>query len=224
MNFFRHWAKNIIFLLVYIFAGGALVLIIDGLVSGSELTPFNTAAEVVMSHIRTPFLTDLFLFATNLGSPTVLIILTFGLAIYLLLKKDTYDAVLYLASIFLAVFALTVLKNMFDIPRPEYSLIHLASWSFPSGHATVATAFFFATGYTFISKIRSAKGKLALVLFCIFGAGMVCFSRVYLGAHWALDVLAGIALGLVCVTMVILVFNIFLEESKWRRRETRGIV
>lgn len=213
--------KNLIFLLIYIFAGGALVLIVVGLTSGSELTPFNTGVELAVSHFRTPVLTNILLFTTNIGSPALLMTLSIFLAIYLLLKKDTYDAILYLVSVFLAAASLTLMKNFFHIARPENGLVHLTTWSFPSGHATVATAFFFATGYTFISKIKSAQGKTALVVLCIVAAGLICFSRVYLGAHFALDVLAGIALGLVCVSMVVLISNIFVEESKWKGRLSR---
>lgn len=218
MNFFRLWAKNLIFLLIYIFSGAALVLIIDGLLSGSELAPLNKAAEIAMLHIRTPFLTNIFIYVTNLGSPTVLTILTIFIAIGLILKKDTYDALLFLSSILLSIIALTVLKNTFHVPRPEHGLVKLTTWSFPSAHATVATSFFFATGYAFAGKIKSAEGKMTLIFFSVLSAGLICFSRVYLGAHWALDVLAGIALGLVCVSMMILIFNIFLAERKWKRR------
>ncbi len=223
MKSFRNWVKNIFFLLVYLFSGGTLVLVIDGVSTGTDLTPFNNIVEQAVSHIRTPFLTQFLLFITNIGSPFVLTCLALALAIYLLLHKDTYDALLYITAILLAVFASTILKNTFQITRPLNGLVSLNSWGFPSGHAAVATAFFFSTAYTFWAKVKLWPNKVLLVVSCVVGAILVSFSRIYLGAHFALDVLAGTALGLCSVSMIVLIFNIFLEEESWRlkRRSAR---
>jgi undecaprenyl-diphosphatase len=217
MTSFGTWVKNIFLLLVFLFSGGTLLLIIDGVATGSELTPFNTAVEDAMVHVRTPILTQVFLFVTNIGSPFVLVSLSLVLAIYLLLHKDTYDALLYLSSIMLALVAFILLKNAFQIPRPTGGLVSLDSWSFPSGHASVATAFFFSTGYAFWSRIRLWPLRIPFALACAAAACLISFSRVYLGAHYALDVLAGTALGLSAVSVTILAFNIFLREESWRR-------
>jgi undecaprenyl-diphosphatase len=114
------------------------------------------------------------------------------------------------------------MKNAFHISRPLDGLIALNSWSFPSGHATVATAFFFATGYTYFSRFERVVSKILLIVGCLVGVCVISASRVYLGAHFALDVLAGTALGLLCVSLTILFFNILLEEEKWRHRKLFG--
>ena len=216
---FRNWAKNLLFLLVYIFSGLALVIIIDGLLTGSELAPFNLALEEALVHLRTPLLTDIMIIITNLGSPFTLSVITLFIAIVIVIHKDTYDAMLYLVSMTISLLAFTILKNAIHLPRPSGSIITLSSWSFPSGHATIATAFFFATAYSFFDRFKSLMWKIWLVTFCTLGAGIICFSRLYLGAHYALDVLAGIALGLLSVSFTVLIFNIFLEEQRPIRRK-----
>lgn len=224
MNFFPNWAKNILFLIVYIFSGLSLILIINGLVTGEGLTPFNTAVEEAMNHLRTPLLTSVMIVITNIGSPLVLCFFAIILGIILLLHRDTYDTLLYLVSIALAVVSFSVLKNSFHIARPGGGLVSLSGWSFPSGHATVATAFFFATAYSFFGWSKSWLARTGLILFCIVAASLISFSRLYLGAHFALDVLAGISLGLLSVSFTALVFNIFLDErSLLRRRRFRGL-
>ena len=59
------------------------------------------------------------------------------------------------------------------------------AFSFPSGHTTVAFAVAVA-----LAGSGSGLGAVAAIL-----AGGIAVSRVYLGAHYPLDVLAGIALG-----------------------------
>jgi hypothetical protein len=81
------WARNILFLLVYILSGLALVIIIDGLTTGTELTPFNTAVENIVAPFRHPILTKVMFFVTNIGSPTALFFIAVFLAIYLLCTK-----------------------------------------------------------------------------------------------------------------------------------------
>ena len=210
--------KNFFFLLVAIFSASALFLVSVGVTQGSELTPFNTGVEDAMILLRTPLLTKFFLFVTNIGSPFSLTMFAIIFAIVLLWKRDTYDAFLYLVSILVSIVAFVALKNYLHIPRPTGSLIaDLSSWSYPSGHATVATAFFFATAYSFFDVRRSWQARTLLLVACVLGAGLVSFSRVYLGAHFALDVLGGAALGLLCVSVTLLIFNLFIEEREWWR-------
>jgi membrane-associated phospholipid phosphatase len=213
-----NWAKNFLFLLVYMLSGGTLVLIIDGLLSGTELIPFNTAIETVLVGMRTPFLTNLMVFITNIGSPFFLACVSVVLAVVLILRKNTYDALLFLISLTVSIASFTILKNTFKITRPGLDLISFSGWSFPSGHATVATAFFFILAHAFFDKVGSGWGKFNLILGSLFGAAVISFSRLYLGAHWALDILAGIALGLLSVSFTVLVFNIFIEEKVWKRK------
>jgi undecaprenyl-diphosphatase len=216
---FRNWVKNLLFLLVYIFAGLALVIIIDGLLTGIELAPFNFALEQTMAHIRTPFLTNLMIITTNIGSPLSLSLIAIFISIVIVIYKDTYEAVLFATSIVLSLLSFTLIKNLIHLPRPSGSIITLSNWSFPSGHAVVATAFFFALAYAFFDRFKSSEWKTFLVTGSVFGAGIVCFSRLYLGAHYALDVLAGIALGLLSVSFTVLIFSIFLEERRPIRRK-----
>ncbi len=200
-------------------SGLALATIIGGLVTGTELTPFNTTIEEVIVHLRQPVLTTFMIWVTNVGSPALLLFFSLFLAIVLLIHRDTYDALLYVVSIIISFIALLVLKDYFHLARPDAALVGVSGWSFPSGHATVATAFFFTTAYSFFDWTKSTLNKTLLVLGCVVGGGLISFSRIYLGAHWSLDILAGIALGFLSVSFVALVFNVFLEERSFLRRK-----
>ncbi|MDP2651289.1 MAG: phosphatase PAP2 family protein [bacterium] len=215
---FPNWAKTILFLLVFMLSGLTLVIIIEGLLSGTDLTPLNTAIEGLISYFRTPFLTNLMIGVTHIGSPFVLFVSSCLISTLLALHKERYNAILFIVAMVVAVVSLVVLKETFQVSRPATDLIDAAGWSFPSGHATVSTAFFFLVGHAFFRWPRKVSGKVALVIGSIVGAGLVSFSRLYLGAHWTLDIIAGIALGILSTSFVILVFSVFLRERSWDRR------
>ena len=208
------WAKNIVFLLIYMISGLVLVIIIEGLVSGTELTPLNTAIESIVSYFRTPIITTLIVFATKIGTPSVFLSATALISILLVMRGRYYDAALFAVALMLAVVSLSVLKNTFQIVRPGTDLIDVDGWSFPSGHATVATAFFFMISYTFFSKVKTPLKKTLLISGSVVATLLVCFSRLYLGAHWTLDVLAGVALGFWATSFAALIFGIFVENRR----------
>lgn len=221
MNMFPNWAKNLLFLLVYMLSGLVLVIVIEGLLSGAELLPFNTTIERTMAYIRTPLLTTVLVMVTNIGSPFLLSSAAFVIALVLALRGDTYNALLFVVAVAMAVITLTVLKDTFQVTRPSSGLVNVEGWSFPSGHATVATAFFFALAHSFFGKLRTFLGRVNLVVCSILGVLLISLSRLYLGAHWALDILAGITLGILSVSFVVLVFGVFsLENRPWLKKKT----
>lgn len=213
-----NWAKNILFLLVYMISGLVLVIIIEGLLSGSDLTPLNTAVEQLVVHVRTPILTTLLVWLTKFGNPFVLSSLAVLAAVLLVMKGHIYDAVLFLTALAVSVVSLTILKNVFQITRPISEIYSVGGWSFPSGQATIATAFFFLLAHTFFGKMRTTGRRVVLIVGSIVAAFLVCFSRLYLGAHWTLDILAGVALGLLCVSFTVLIFNLFLGNKRSLRK------
>jgi membrane-associated phospholipid phosphatase len=103
------------------------------------------------------------------------------------LPRATFAA---LGAVGAAGLLVTVLKELFDRARPPAAGVDAvgvipASASFPSGHATTAFAAAVAVGL-FYPRLR--RPLLAL-------AAVVALSRVYLGVHYASDVVAGSLLG-----------------------------
>ncbi|MGV3016761.1 phosphatase PAP2 family protein [Rothia sp. 88186D007BW] len=109
-------------------------------------------------------------------------------------------------TMILAPLAVTLIKNLVDRPRPSltHRLVEELTFSFPSGHSTSTAAFcaaLFLTAYPALTQGgRRALGVGLGVLTMIVG-----FSRIYVGVHWASDVLGGLGLGIAIAALVHLV-------------------
>ena len=93
------------------------------------------------------------------------------------------------------------LKNVFTRPRPvfEEPLVHLSTFSFPSGHAVASTVFYGALCALVLAHARSPAARAAAIVATVVMVLLVCFSRVYLGAHYLSDVVAGVCVGTLCL-------------------------
>lgn len=93
------------------------------------------------------------------------------------------------------------LKHLFERPRPvlEQPLVHLSTFSFPSGHAVASTVFYGALCVLVFLHARSAATRTFAALAAAAMVLLVTFSRVYLGAHYLSDVVAGVCVGVLCV-------------------------
>jgi undecaprenyl-diphosphatase len=90
-----------------------------------------------------------------------------------------------------------LLKILIGRPRPEET-----SMGFPSGHATAAAAFFGAVIYladSLPARARALVRAAATILIAL-----VALARIILRAHWPVDTLAGIALGLALASLATL--------------------
>jgi len=100
-----------------------------------------------------------------------------------------------------------MIKIVIRRPRPTGDLVDvfqtLDSYSFPSGHVMFYTAFFgFLLFLAFILPRRSLQRTLTMVFLALM-ISLVGFSRMYLGEHWASDVIGGYLLGSLALLLTI---------------------
>jgi undecaprenyl-diphosphatase len=114
-----------------------------------------------------------------------------------------------------------ILKEIFNRARPiiEYSneirfFTNPKTPSFPSGHAIKSVAF--VIPFLFYAEYKGGfhswiKGILAFI------ALMVCFARIFLGAHYLSDVLAGIGWAFLCLPLSVLLSNRILRRMSYKK-------
>jgi undecaprenyl-diphosphatase len=150
---------------------------------------------------------------TALGSLAVLTLLTVAISGFLWLRGMYGAMILVIVATFGGLIAATLLKGVFDRPRPP-TVSHLAvvqTSSFPSGHSTLSATVFLTLGTLLGQFVKERRLKAYFLLVAIFLTFLVGASRIYLGVHYPTDVLAGWAAGLAWATLCWLVAR-FLQH------------
>ena len=119
-----------------------------------------------------------------------------------------------LSSLMAALLATQVVKAIVRAPRPfqahpeliEGGRIETATgYSFPSGHSATGSSFYSSLAYVFRKGWIIAAAVILIIAIPV--------SRMYLGVHWPMDVLAGTIIGLVSAFMLAPMF-LRMQESR----------
>lgn len=197
---------------------GFLVFVAIWLVNAQSLTnPVDNAVWQASLTWRTGTLDAFFSVLTqafNTLPMTIYVLVALGFFIWR--YRSAWPLATLGVTMILAPLTVTLIKNLVDRPRPSltHRLVEELTFSFPSGHST-STAAFCATLFLTAYPALTQRGRRAL------GAGLgvlavtIGFSRIYVGVHWATDVVGGLALGLAIACLVHLaVFTAYTRNQK----------
>jgi membrane-associated phospholipid phosphatase len=103
------------------------------------------------------------------------------------------------------------IKLVVHRPRPSTTLVHvmkvLNSYGFPSGHVMFYFVFFGFLMFLACSRLNVSIVRKGLLLLLGSLVSLVGVSRIYLGVHWASDVLGAYLLGSLCLMTVIRIYR-----------------
>lgn len=169
--------------------------IVEDVVTADPIVAIDHATAQLVATFRAPAAIPPFVWITDLGQAPVVGVLLVIACLLLWLMNRKYAIVGLLASSLGAAAFSALGKLAFERPRPTGAVLLEVSYSFPSGHATSAVAFYGFLGYLLIRS--AARWKVRVNLFFA-TAGLVLLiglSRIILGVHYLSDVWAGYLIG-----------------------------
>jgi undecaprenyl-diphosphatase len=181
---------------------------IDDVIGKEFVTKIDIWMNAKMVLLWNPLLNKLMILITSLMTPFGLAMLSAGLLCFLIYKKRWYYSFLLIFSVGGGALFEFLLKLIIHRARPENALISVSGYSFPSGHATLAIIFFSLLLYSFVGDIKNKVARVAFIAANITLFLLIGFSRIYLNVHWFSDVVAGFALGLFWLTLLILILKV----------------
>ncbi len=207
INLGKHVELVIIFILILFF----LAILRD--VHINEITFYDEMfMDIFVNTLRSDPLTYVMKFVTFLGSGYFLIFLSFLLLF--LLKEKKYA---YLSMINLTVVTILNILIKFIIKRPrplDINIIIEDGFSFPSGHSMISFAFYGFLMYIVYKNM--GKKKISYLLYFIISILilMIGISRIYLGVHYASDVLAGFIVSACYLIVYIVIIPKYIKRRK----------
>ena len=204
MKRIRKYFKPILFAFCII-----LFVLIVRLLLTDKVSSFDNKVYEIVTSIKCEPITKFFKFITMFCSMWFVFLLTAIIMLFDKNKKKTF----YIALNVLLCFLLNqVFKFIFVRSRPDgIGIINESGYSFPSGHSMLSVAFYGFLAYLVLHSKISKKKRLVFIIVTIILTFLIGISRIYLGVHYASDVLAGFALSL---AYLILYVSLFYNEKK----------
>lgn len=170
-----------------------------GIIHDIITTDVIVAADARIANLLFAFRDDelikIFTWVTLFGKWQIVVSSAIILCLILWLwKKRMYLLPLWVTIIGSMLFN-SLLKSTFHRPRPDVALYVENTFSFPSGHATMAVAFYGFLAYILCRQIKKWKYKINALFFGIILILAIGLSRLYLGLHFLSDVYGGYLLG-----------------------------
>lgn len=149
----------------------------------------------------TPINTTIMIGISFLASASVLISITIILWLILKNKKITK----YISLNLVLSFVLNrLIKIIIQRPRPQaFPLVIENGYSFPSAHAMISFAYYGFIIYLIMKSNKTKKEKVIYTLLLSLLILLIGISRIYLGVHYATDVIGGFVIALAYLVIFI---------------------
>jgi len=198
----------------------AVLAVLDTVLAKSAIiVPFNKAVWEPIRGLRAemPWLKIPMIAVTLLASDPGLCIFVIALAIGYIRHRRRSDAVWLILIIIIGQITVVLAKALVRLDRPllvppPLPFYTFSGYSFPSGHALMSTVVLGSAALIAVRHAKTKAGRNVTILGCVFLVLVVGLSRIYLGAHWANDVVGGYLYG-ICILI-----SVHLLRKKFRPR------
>ena len=185
--------------------------------------PFDLKISHELQEEKNPVFAFVMKEISVIGNTWIGIVMIGAVSVFYFARRQVPEAVFILAT--LSIFVLTAfLKVLVARPRPPYFfpdpadiLQSINQYSFPSGHVL-----FFVVFFGFIAYLawlhQTGFARILVMAICCALVVLIGPSRVYLGAHWASDVVGSYIIGVLWLFVLILGYQMVL------RKRTAGLM
>ncbi|WP_458131419.1 bifunctional DedA family/phosphatase PAP2 family protein [Pseudomonas sp. R3-41] len=171
-------------------AGIGLVILIGLFIGFRYLTAFDQGLMALVQEHRSATLDEIAVTFTLIGEFRYMLIVCSLVTALLLLARQWRQAIFAGGTMLFTALANTGCKHFFARVRPEILTDPLTSYSMPSGHSSGAFALFLSLA-VLAGRGQPPRLRLTWLLLGCLPALAIALSRVYLGAHWPSDIVAG---------------------------------
>lgn len=194
-------------------AGWGFFAILGSVGGGTAPSELDLVVHQLMFGLRNPLADTPMAFLATLGDAVVLapaVLLVFA---WLWWRRRRVAAWHWLAAPAFALLLTWILGVSLDMPKPPAATA-VAGFSFPSATVTLATVVY---GFFAVLIARELPGRRRVWPYMVaaLAVGLLGFARLYLGAHWLSDVLAGTLLGLLWIAALGIAYRRRVVRSFW---------
>nr|WP_240527635.1 phosphatase PAP2 family protein [Bacillus cereus] len=185
------------------------------LVTKQKTVTFDSKVIAFIQGSESPVLTTIMKAFTTIGSTKTVAVLCLIVmfVLYKVLKRRS-DCLLFIAAILGSNVLFISLKFLVQRERPSlHRLIEETGYSFPSGHSTIAFAFYGTVLFLLWRHVHVQWKRAILTVIAAMMVLSIGISRIYVGVHYPSDVLAGFLIAGFWITLVIGIYQKYEENT-----------
>lgn len=179
----------------------ALIFIVNTiLVICGKTTAFDNCVYNLVRSLECDFFDNYFIFVTKLGNASVII----GLVAILILIFRNRHGIMFTALAVNSAVTNKIIKHIIQRPRPDVlKLIEQGGYSYPSGHSMISISIYGYLLYLAFTKIKNSILKWVCSIILVILILSIGISRIYVGVHYASDILGGFTLALLELILIV---------------------
>jgi membrane-associated phospholipid phosphatase len=192
----------------------------SSLLLDDEIAAFDEKVYFLVRYYASPFLDKLMLAVTFLGNRQFIVFPGIGIMIYyLFIRPHRWYSIKIPAVALGSISTNLLLKELYDRARPTVNpMIEASGLSFPSGHAMFNLSFYGLLIFLIWKEVKDPILKVVLSSLLFLLIILIGISRIYLGVHYASDVLAGFAAGFLWLIIALFVTNTLERKAKEKEK------
>lgn len=171
-------------------ACASVLMLAAVLIGWPWMSHFDQGLMALIQQHRSTVLDPIMIRITKAGDFRSQLVVAIAVIGVLLITRQWRPALFALGTLLGTALGNAAIKASFGRVRPEVLSTPLSTFSMPSGHTSAAFALFLTLA-VLAGRNQPPRVRLAWLLLFSLPAIAICLSRLYLGAHWPTDVLAG---------------------------------